>query len=96
MTLCTVILEYCGGTYISQVRADSPAKGLWQWLGALTDEDLQSWLLKKNVLGSALRGREPVGIGGVSNVWCCSASIDDHFVLINIIATAESIAGAGV
>jgi hypothetical protein len=87
MALFTIILDYCGGTYLFQVNADSPSKALWRWVNELKDEDMKQLMISRILLSSALRGGKPLPVHGVSNAWCCSATIDDRLLLINIIAT---------
>lgn len=89
MKLFTVILEYRGGTYISQVQADDVSKVLSRWLDQISDEEFRQWMLSQLELDSSLRGSNPVPINGISNVWCQSALVDSHLVLINIVATAS-------
>ena len=87
MKLFTVIMDYCGGTYISQVHAEDESWVLRKWLEGISDEELSQWMLRRVVISSSFRGSRPKPLSGLSNVWCQSATVDDHLVLINIVLT---------
>jgi len=88
MPTYTFIMDYAGGTYISQVKAPSPkiafVKGAQQLnpslvthLGAKTKESLVD----------QLKSDEPVPLDVVRNVWCETALIRGKGVLINLVQT---------
>jgi hypothetical protein len=92
--LYTVILDYRGGTYISQVRADGPREALVTWANELDYSEIK-YLGKrgKQRLIDALEN-DPYGInavtelGGLKNAWCGSVTALDG--LINIVKTAQA------
>jgi hypothetical protein len=88
MALFTLVLEFDGGTYISQFRAPSVHRAVAEYTSRLMRNKVVSPLLVRRRLADALSAESPVAIEGVRNVWCCSTSIGKKFVLLNIVATA--------
>jgi hypothetical protein len=88
MALFTLLLEFDGGTYISQFRAPSVHRAIAQYPSRLMRDKVVSSLPVRRRLVDALSAESPVGIQGVRNVWCCSTSIGKKFALLNIVATA--------
>ena len=89
MALFTFVLEFDGGTYISQLRARSAARATAQFASDLISNDEVSTLAVRRRLSEALTAENPVAIDGVRNVWCCSASIGRRFALLNIVTTSQ-------
>jgi hypothetical protein len=90
MALFTVVLEFDGGTYISQFRATSVRAAIEKHASQLVGNKAVSTLTTRRRLAHDLSADGPVAIEGVQNVWCCSASIGKKFALANIVATAEA------
>lgn len=88
MALFTVILEFDGGTYISQLQATSAYNAAAKHAARLIGNKQVSTLVNRRRLADALSVEQPVVIEGVRNVWCCSASVGKRFALVNIVATA--------
>jgi hypothetical protein len=80
MAKFTLILEFCGGTYIRQIKAPSPKTALRK-LAAGADD--------KKDLFLALVDEGPVAIQGISKCWCSSATYRGKLALVNIVKTAE-------
>lgn len=80
MAKFTVILEFCGGTYIRQVKATSPRTALRKLATGAGD--------KKNVF-LALVADGTIAIEGISNCWCSSATLRGKLALGNIVKTAD-------
>jgi hypothetical protein len=85
--LYTIILEYRGGTYISQVSADSPSAALLKWPSELEDGLLAELGITRNELSNILKSGQAVPINGCVSVWCISGSVKNDLALMNIIAT---------
>jgi hypothetical protein len=85
MALFTVVLEFDGGTYISQFRATSAHNAAVKHAAHLIGNEEMSTPLSRRRLADRLTAR--CNWGG-RNVWCCSASISKKFALVNIVATA--------
>src|SRR5262245_52732914 len=88
--LCTFVLDYRGGTYISQVEARGPAEALEAWLDTI-DLDEITGLTNR----SRARFRESilshhndiVPVNEVQNVWCASGVVRGALALVHIIHT---------
>jgi hypothetical protein len=84
--LYTMILDYRGGTYVSQVRSNSPITAVKKWAKRVSASDLNIWGLDRSDLGP-LSTDDPVPLKNCQNVWCSSASARKKLLLLNIIGT---------
>lgn len=89
MALFTFVLEFDGGTYISQFRAPSARRAMAQYSSRIVRNRAVPTALRKG-LANALSVEHPVAIEGMRNVWCCSASIGRKLALLNVVATAQT------
>ncbi len=85
-TIYTIVLDYKGGTYISQVSGESPEVALAKWANTATESDLATWRLSRPELARLLQGRL-VPLENCLNVWSASDSTKAGLMLVNIIAT---------
>lgn len=92
MPLYTCIMDYLGGTYISQVRARTPRSAARAWarqldydavrgLGRVGKEKLIEWMTSGD--------GDPVPITGVKNSWCSSALVRNEVILVNFVRAEE-------
>lgn len=85
--LYTVICDFNGGTYISQVRASDERAGLHEWASYLDVEQplgSQSLQLAK----WARDGSDSlVLLDGMVSVWCSTAIVEKKLVLVNVVRT---------
>jgi hypothetical protein len=88
MALFTVILEFDGGTYISQFQATSAHNAATKHVAHLIDIKRMSTPVNRRRLADSLSGENPVAIEGVRNVWCCSATVGKKLALVNIVKTS--------
>jgi hypothetical protein len=88
MALFTVILEFNGGTYISQFRASSPQDAAVKHADHVVRLNGMSTPMNRRRLADRLSVETPVPIEGVRKVWCCTASVGRKLALVNIVATA--------
>jgi hypothetical protein len=88
MALFTVILEFDGGTYISQFQASSPDDAAVKHADYLVGLKGMSTPTNRRRLADSLSLENPVAIEGMRKVWCCSASLGRKLALVNIVATA--------
>jgi hypothetical protein len=79
--LYTVVMEYRGGTYVSQVNAGNVVEALREWALAL-DTGAIKWLgparkreLLKTIDEEPSWAIEPVKLDGLVNAWCMSALV---------------------
>jgi len=89
MALFTAILEFDGGTYISQVRSASVRGAMSKYSSRLVADKAIPNAAAKRSLAVALRQDNPISIADVHNVWCCSAVVGKKFALLNIVQTAD-------
>jgi len=88
MASFTMILEFDGGTYISQCQASSPDDAAAKHVDYLVGLNGMSTLTVRRRVADRLAQERPVAIEGVRKVWCCSASVGKKLALVNIVATA--------
>jgi hypothetical protein len=92
MALYTFVLDYDGGTYISQVKADDVQGAVENWVMHGLDLDaLEIENTKREDLLEEVRepdnNAEP--ITGTKNVWCTSIDIGDDIGLVHFVKTVE-------
>jgi len=81
-----MVFDYTGGTYISQVAAESPKAAIIDWAAVATEQDLSTWKLTREELAQ-LSEDKPSPMENCLNVWCASSSTDGGLMLLNIVAT---------
>ena len=88
MPFYTFIMEYAGGTYISQVAAPSEKSASVKWARQLTASDVQGLGVNgKESLIQQMKDQSPVPLTGTVNAWCTSALIRGKSALINLVQT---------
>lgn len=90
MPFYTFIMEYAGGTYISQVKASSPKSACVKAAQSL-DASQVSGLgpRSKESLIEQMKEDAPVPLSGLLNAWCKSALIRGEYALINLVQTEQ-------
>lgn len=90
--LYTIVLEYRGGTYLSQVRADTPREALLMWARERKGGEEKGKLFRELRSYVRARAREdlPTAVNGCHNVWCFSAVLKNRLILAHLIATYKS------
>ncbi len=89
MNLYTFILDYAGGTYVSQVSAQDSIQAVDRWIKQLD-------LSKDESIGELDRDRlrkefsqEKIGlVDGLKSVWCITVEIKDQVGIVHIVLTA--------
>lgn len=89
MSLFTFILEFAGGTYVAQVRADSADQALKSWATGLSAEALGAAPSTVEELRRCFVDDAPTAIQGVASVWCASATSEDRLALVHLVRTSE-------
>ena len=86
----TFIVEYRGGTYISQFVALDMNTALLMWVNNLDKRYFS--IHKKQMLQKEISDIDffSVPIEGVDNVWCQSYLSGKYFLLLNIIETVKN------
>jgi len=89
--LYTYILEFRGGTYITQVLSDSLDQSLFDWLVQIEKEIKEIKFLGLNTINQIreqLTNKEinkPTLLTGLKNVWCLGISTKIGYLLVNIV-----------
>src|SRR5436190_20537689 len=85
----TLIADFAGGTYISQLRASTPARAVALWAKSF-DFSVMSRLPIAALpeFRADITSSTPVPLDGTKGVWCSSASLGRRFLLLNIVHTA--------
>jgi len=88
--LYTFILDFKGGTYISQFRGSSPEEALQNWIARVEIEPIQGLKEKHRVkLQESFDEDGFVPIDTVANVWCYSFLLKRNSGLLNFVCTSE-------
>lgn len=91
MSLYTFIMDYKGGTYLSQVNTENSLKdACFNWANQLKPSEIVGFGEKTKVkLIEQIQDKEIVPIKNLLNVWCLSFLIRNNLVLITVIQTVE-------
>ena len=91
--LYTILVEFDGGTYISQEYADNPFIAVRYWSRNETSNGFPMQLNESQriELQQDFFNADLVPIDGLINVWCDSTTIDDKLLLLNCIQTDKII-----
>lgn len=89
-TLYTIIVEFDGSTYISQITASTPSRALLRWTRERhrTKGDGPPRKVHSRV-GIDLREQAPTTVEGCRNVWCFSSVAGKDLILIHIVSTSN-------
>lgn len=91
MPLYTFILEFDGGTYISQVQAQDAKSAPEVWGASLKSGDVRG-LRDASIrrLRADLASDEPVPLTGLEMVWCMSTLVRGRLALVNFVQTSPN------
>jgi len=87
--LFTIMMEYHGGTYISQVRASDLSSVLTLWGENLRDQDLKDWKLTRSDVERVI-ARTPILLDSLESAWCATETAKRGLILVNIVKTVSS------
>lgn len=90
--LFTFVLDYKGGTYISQVVAPTVGEAIAAWPRVVNWDviGIQSSSRFEKQLRLDVSGDNPVALDGMSNVWCISPRLGKSVGTLHIVATVRS------
>jgi hypothetical protein len=89
VALFTVLLEFAGGTYVSQAKGASPQDAIVSWAEGLRPSQIAGLGARRQIkLATTLRDAQPTRIVGAQNVWCTTALVDGRLALIHCVKTA--------
>ncbi|WP_431052978.1 hypothetical protein [Roseateles sp. L2-2] len=92
MALYTFIMDYDGGTYISQIRATSHLAAMRKWARTRTPGEISGMGVKGfEELANAMDATDAANFNGaIVNTWCTSALVRGKLALINFVKTHEA------
>jgi hypothetical protein len=90
--LFTFVLDYKGGTYISQVVAPAVREAIATWPSVVNWDVIGIQLSSRfeRQLRLEISGDDPVALSGMTNVWCISPRLGKSVGTLHIIATVRS------
>ena len=89
MNIYTFLLNFRGGTYVSQVRSNSLRSSLLDWSKNIDVTQIQylGEKTKKELQHVILLEEDPIQLAGLQNVWCVHLMISVGSMLLNIVQT---------
>jgi hypothetical protein len=88
MPFYTLIMEFVGGTYISQVSASSPKSACVKWAETLDVAQITGLgVATKKSLVEQMKDDFPVPLNGLVRAWCKTALVRGNLALINLVQT---------
>jgi hypothetical protein len=88
MPLYTILLDWEGGTYISQKHARSHDAALTKWAHELETDTISAFGPScHEQLVSDLKSEPSTPLNGLTNAWCNSAILNGKLALINVVKT---------
>jgi hypothetical protein len=89
MALFTFVLDYAGGSYVSQVNATSWEHAPGVWAGKLEVGEVQGIGPESLArLRASVKDETPVELAGLWCVWCFSIQVRGKLALVNYVHTA--------
>ena len=90
MPLYTFVMDFEGGTYVSQVRARSERSAPRRWAEAL-DVGAVAGMgpASKRELVRKMREYPPVPLSGLRKAWCVGGLVRGRLALVHFFETAE-------
>jgi hypothetical protein len=89
MNLYTLVLDFHGGTYITQFEADDPTGAVAAWCAELQDEQLlgeASCDVAEGIMIDAIENHL-VEVEGLHGAWCAATAVEGNLALLNVIVT---------
>ncbi len=89
MNLYTLVLDFHGGTYISQFDAASAVDAVTAWCGELQEEQLLGEASSDVAEGIMIDAVENslVEVEGLHGAWCAATTVSGALALLNVIIT---------
>jgi hypothetical protein len=88
----TIVCEFRGGTYVSQVFADDVLGAVEAWTGYLASERpiprVSTHLAK--AVGASIGDNPPIALEGLTGVWCFCSTCGGDLMLANVVETADA------
>jgi hypothetical protein len=90
MPLYTFVLDFKGGTYISQVEASSESEACVRWAKQLDWAGIDGFerRCREELIGGE-NGEKLLPVEGLRNVWCQTALLGDDLALVHLVLTEK-------
>ena len=88
MALYTFIMDFDGGTYISQVSGSGIAEAKKKWGGRRFTEIPRLTPTARDEIRSGMSNGSAVALEGLKNAWCTSFTLRNKLALVNIVKTS--------
>jgi hypothetical protein len=84
-----MVLDFHGGTYITQFDADSPVDAVTAWCDELQQEQLLGEVSSDVAEGIMIDAVENVlvEVEGLHGAWCAATAVAGNLALLNVIIT---------
>ena len=89
MNLYTFILEYKGGTYISQCKAKDVLRAIKKYSKLIVNHELLPGSLLRDAIDEEVKNYSPTPVSGLVGVWVVTPIIKKEMAIINIIESKE-------
>ena len=90
MSLYTIVADYRGGTYLTQVIAENEKHAAASWSDTEAIREIAMPLdLPLDALREELKSPDGFPVGDLQNCWCVTAVDDGGLLLLHIIETVE-------
>lgn len=90
-SLYTFIMNFKGGTYISQVKGDDEKEACQVWAISLNIDDIEGFDVNTRLLiFKELENEEATQITGTKNVWIIGLDLSGNFAIVHIIKTVKN------
>ena len=91
MKFFSFVMEFRGGTYISQIYASSHLEAPLKWAHSLEIQDIPFMGPKSHAeLIRCLSEQEPTPLAGLRNAWCLHSLVSTGSVLIHYFETVPA------
>ena len=85
MNLYTFILEYKGGTYISQCKAKDVLRAIKKYSKLIVNHELLPGSFFRDAIDEEVKNYSPTPVSGLVGVWVVSPIVKKKLAIINII-----------
>ncbi|MBO9582211.1 MAG: hypothetical protein J7498_15090 [Sphingobium sp.] len=89
LNLFTIVCDYKGGTYISQVWATDHEHAIIEWSTLLRREQSIESVSDQIAQAADDTRTDNIPITGLSGVWCWTGTVENALALVNIIRSAQ-------
>jgi hypothetical protein len=90
MALFTILMEYKGGTYLTQIRAPSADAALEEWARGLEVKNIEGMTgaIKRQFVEWLPEAR-PAAVAGLKSTWCSGFVASTSSALVHIFRTTD-------